>query len=171
MKTRNYMLRSTFGRLCERLRYFTTERAMEVKKNLKEAKSGGGGMHDNAAYEHALLEENRLAAEITELSRKLENAVFIDDLKFDANRVGLGTSVKILSTEGGEQATARYTILGSDEADIDHKIISYLSPIGKALMGRKVGEEIEIVVPAGKMKVKILEIWKGGKWNVSLHSA
>lgn len=163
MKMRNYMLRSTFRKLSERLHYLTTERAAEVKRNLKEAKSGGSGMHDNAAYEHTLLEENRLATEITELSRKLENAVFIDDLKFDTNRVGLGTSVKILITEGEEQVTTKYTILGSDEADIDHKIISYLSPIGKALMGRKNGEEIEVVVPAGKIKVKIIEIQKGGK--------
>ena len=155
------MTKKTYKKLQDKLCYLTTTKALEMKKILKEAKSGGGGMHDNAAYENALMRERILAQQIKELNENLQNVTFIDNLLIDAASVGIGTWVKVsISDSSGKNKTREYSILGSNESDPNKDIISYLSPIGKSLIGGYVGEEVEVVIADKCSVFKILEIKK-----------
>ena len=158
MKSSNYMTRSTFERLRKRFLYLTTEKSRSMKLALKDAKSGGSGMHDNAGYDNALMQERMLGKEIEALSQKLQNVSLIDKPKIDTDYVVLGTKVTISRHRLGINDITEYVILGPDDVDISKNIISFLSPIGKTLLGKRVGEEFSINVPAGEIKIKILKI-------------
>ena len=92
------------------------------------------------------------------MENMLKNAVVIDESEIDLDRVGLGTKVKVLDVEFDEEI--EYNIVGSTEADPDQQKISDESPVGKALMGRKVGETVSVETPGGVIDFKILEISK-----------
>jgi len=154
------MTKKTYKRLQEKLHYLTTVKALEIKKALKEAKSGGGGMHDNAAYDNALMQERMLARQIKDLAEKLQNPIFIDDLSISTDKVSVGTLVKVCVSdfENRKEEIKEYSILGPEESDPGRYIISYLSPIGKSLIGRHIGEKIEVAIADKHFMFEILEI-------------
>ena len=145
-------------KLEEELEYLKTVKRKEVAEKIKEAR-GFGDLSENAEYDEAKNEQNQVESRIIELENMLKNAAIIDQDDVDIDKVGLGTRVKVLDTEFDEKF--EYSMVGSTEADPDNFKISDESPVGKALMGKKVGDTVEVNTPAGtSFTLKILEINK-----------
>ena len=115
-----------------------------------------GDLSENAEYHTAKHEQGLLMAKINDLEEKIAQAVVIDAKQLDTSEVRLGVSVRVLDEKRGKEMI--YTIVSAVESDLSVGKISTKSPVGQALLGKKVGEIAEIKVPAGIMKLKILEI-------------
>ncbi len=148
---------SGLEKLEEELEYLKTKKRKEVSEKIKVA-LGFGDLSENSEYDEAKNEQAHVEARIVTLENMLKNAVVIDESEIDLDRVGLGTKVKVLDVEFDEEI--EYNIVGSTEADPDQQKISDESPVGKALMGRKVGETVSVETPGGVIDFKILEISK-----------
>ncbi len=148
---------SGLEKLEEELEYLKTKKRKEVSEKIKVA-LGFGDLSENSEYDEAKNEQAQVEARIVTLENMLKNAVVIDESEIDLDRVGLGTKVKVLDVEFDEEI--EYNIVGSTEADPDQQKISDESPVGKALMGRKVGETVSVETPGGVIDFKILEISK-----------
>ncbi len=132
----------------------TTRRRREVAQRIKEAREFGD-ISENAEYDDAKNEQAMLEARIAALEEKLRSATVIDapDLRTDV--VGVGSVVHV-KDEGGK--STKYTIVGSAEASPAEMKRSNESPVGKALIGHKRGEEVVISTPKGQRKLKITKI-------------
>jgi transcription elongation factor GreA len=137
--------------LKDELGELTTTKRAEIAERLKEAKADGD-LSENAMFDAARDEQSFIEGRIAEIEHILKHATVIASKKGD--KVGLGSTVH-LELEDGQQ---RYTIVGSTEANPDEGKISDESPIGKALMGKKPGEEVQINVPSGVLTYKILKV-------------
>ncbi len=141
----------------EELDNLKTTRRKEVAMRIKQAIEFGD-ISENSEYEDAKNEQAFIEGSIISLEQKLRNVRLIDMDDIDIQKVSVGSSVRYYDyTHEQEQ---EYTIVSSVEADPFKKRISNESPIGAGLLGKKVGEETVITVPAGKIHVKILEIHK-----------
>lgn len=129
----------------------------EIAESLKEAR-GHGDLSENAEYDEAKNDQTALELQILEIEETLKHAHIINDEDISTEYVGIGTTVKILDMELDEEM--EFKMVGTKEADIDSGKISDESPIGKAIMDRVVGEEVDIETPSGQIKMKILEIRK-----------
>jgi transcription elongation factor GreA len=136
------------------LEQLSTTRRREVAARIKEAREFGD-ISENAEYDDAKNEQAMLEARIAALEEKLRSATVVDakDLGTDVVRVGSVVHVK----EGASKST-KYTIVGSAEASPAEMRLSNESPIGKALLGRKRGEEVVFTTPKGQRKLKITKI-------------
>lgn len=130
-------------------------RRREVAERIKVAISFGD-ISENAEYDEAKNEQAQLEERILKLESMLRRAVIIDESKIDLNIVTIGSIVKVNDVEFEEQV--EYTIVGSAEADPYDGKISNESPVGKALLGRTIGDVVEVQVPDGIAKFEILEI-------------
>ena len=148
---------SGLEKLEEEHEYLKTKKRKEVSEKIKVA-LGFGDLSENSEYDEAKNEQAHVEARIVTLENMLKNAVVIDESEIDLDRVGLGTKVKVLDVEFDEEI--EYNIVGSTEADPDQQKISDESPVGKALIGRKVGETVSVETPGGVIEFKILEISK-----------
>lgn len=128
---------------------------MEVSDRLKSAISFGD-ITENSEYDEAKDEQAQVEARIMYLENLLMNVEVIDSDNIDTTNVTVGCRVKILDLEFDEEEI--YQVVGPTEANPFNMRISYESPIGKAILGRKVGETVEFDSPSGPVKVKILEI-------------
>lgn len=144
----------------EKLDFLKTVKRAQVSEQIKEARAFGD-LSENAEYDEAKNEQARVETEIARLEKLLRNAVIVDDTDIDISAVGIGTTVRILDTEYNEEAV--YLIVGSVEADADRNRISNESPVGAALMGKKVGDMAEVITPGGSFTLKVLEIKKQGE--------
>ena len=128
----------------------------EVAEKIKEAREQGD-LSENAEYDAAKEEQREIEARIEEIEKILKNAEVVDsaDAAKD-NSITLGCTVKIYDEEFDEEV--EYKIVGSTETDIKNNKISNESPIGKALIGKKEGEEILVETNAGELKFKVLKI-------------
>jgi len=139
------------------LEYLKTEKRKEVAEKIKQARAFGD-LSENSEYDEAKNEQGHVEVRIVQVENMLKNAKIIDEDDIDADIVGIGTKVKIFDAEFKEEI--EYTIVGSTEADpVSHKI-SDESPVGRGLLGKKVGETAKIDTPAGVLKFKVLEICK-----------
>lgn len=114
-----------------------------------------GDLSENAEYDIAKEEQAKLEAEIADIEQKLRNAVIIEE-KNKSDRVDFGSKIKIQNVETNEEF--EYTVVGSSESDPMKGKMSNESPIGKAAMGKKKGEQITVKVPAGSVVYKIVKI-------------
>lgn len=137
--------------LKDELKELSTSKRAEIAERLKEAKADGD-LSENAMFDAARDEQGFVEGRISEIEHILKHSTLIKGNKGDA--VALGSTVH-LELEDGQQT---YTIVGSTEANPDNGKISHESPIGKALLGKKAGEEVEIEVPSGTLVYKILEV-------------
>ena len=144
-------------KLEDELEYLKTKKRKEVSEKIKVA-LGFGDLSENSEYDEAKNEQAQVEIRINELENMLKNVEVIDDEDIDRTRVGIGTRVKILDVEFGEEEW--YTIVGSTEADPDAFKISDESPVGKALIGRNIGETVNVETPGGIVPLKILGITK-----------
>ena len=142
--------------LKKELEYMETVREKEVADQIKEARSFGD-LSENSEYDEAKTEQGKLYSKIAEIKNVLENAVIIED-DHDSNKVSLGATVRLVEITDGEGDEEEYKIVGSQEADPMNGFLSEESPIGKALMGHVVGDEVSIEVPDGDLRFKITSI-------------
>lgn len=153
-KGRYRMSSERLEELKKELHYLETVREKEVAEQIKIARSYGD-LSENSEYDEAKTEQGKLYSKIAELKDLIENAEIIT--KSDrTDEVGLGNAVTVRDLDFGDEAT--YIIVGSQEADPASGKISDDSPVGKGLMGHKVGDVVEIHVPAGVVKFEILRI-------------
>ena len=134
-----------------------TEERAEIAERIKVA-LGFGDLSENSEYDEAKNAQAANEEKIAELEAKLRFAKIIDDSEIDTKKVQIGNTVKVLDMEFDEEV--EYTIVGTTEADITQNKISNESPIGSALFGSKKNQVVEVQVPAGVCKYKILEIKK-----------
>ena len=146
-----------FDKLEEQLNYLKTEKRTEIAERIKIAR-GFGDLSENAEYDEAKNAQAENEQAIADLENKLRNAKIIDSKEIDTKTVQVGNLVKLLDLEFDEEVL--YTIVGSTEVNLAENKISNESPMGKALIGRKKGETIEVDAPAGIIKFKILAIKK-----------
>ncbi len=144
--------------LQEELNYLKTVREREVAEQIKEARSFGD-LSENSEYDEAKNEQGKLYSRIAEIETVLANYVLIEEQAFSANAVSLGSQVTVQDKETGDEDT--YHIVGSQEADPMNGRISEDSPFGKALLGKEVGDEVEVEAPVGMLYYKLLDIQKG----------
>ena len=115
-----------------------------------------GDLSENAEYDAAREAQALLELRIAKLEDVIANARIIDESQIDLTKVSILTTVKIKNVSNGSQM--KYTLVAENEADLKIGKISVDSPIGKALLGKKVGENVEVQVPAGKVTFQITEI-------------
>jgi len=142
-------------KLEEKLQYLTTVRRAEVAEQISIAR-GFGDLSENAEYDEAKNEQSRLEAEIIELENAIRTAIVIDDSDVSTDSVNVGTTVKVLYVEDGDEE--EYAIVGARESDPMNNRISNECPIGAALLGHKEGETVHVDAPDGAIVLKILEI-------------
>lgn len=136
-----------------------TKKRQEVAEKIKVAR-GFGDLSENSEYDAAKEEQAQVEARIVQLENMLKNAKVIDNDDIDLTVVSIGTKVKVYDVEFEEEL--EYSIVGSTEADPDLFKISDESPVGKALIGRNVGETVDVTLPnnGGVIQLKILSIDK-----------
>jgi transcription elongation factor GreA len=142
-------------RLEEELEHLKTVRRKEVAARIKQAKEFGDLM-ENSEYEDAKNEQAFVEGRILQLEQMLWNAQVIDNHSTPPDRVAVGSTVRVKDLASGDEIT--YMIVGSAEADPNHAKISNESPVGRALLGKRKGDAVEVAVPAGKMRYNILQI-------------
>lgn len=144
-------------KLQDELEYLKTEGRMDIAEKIKVAR-GYGDLSENSEYDDAKNEQAKIEARIVELEAILKNVEIIKDIKGAAKTVVVGVKVKVYDEEFDEED--EYHIVGSTEADPVNNKISDESPVGKALIGHKVGDIVTVEAPAGEIKLKILGISK-----------
>jgi transcription elongation factor GreA len=144
-------------KLEEELEYLKTEKRREVAERIKVA-LGFGDLSENSEYDEAKNEQAQVEMRIIDLENKLRNVKVIDEDEIDTKTVQIGNTVQVLDMEYDEKVD--YTIVGSTEVDLANNKISNESPIGKALLGKKKNEIVEVEAPAGVLSFKILKITK-----------
>lgn len=146
-----------FDKLEEELNYLKTEKRTEIAERIKVAR-GFGDLSENSEYDEAKNAQSENEQQIAELEAKIRHAKVIDSKEIDTKTVQIGNTVKLYDEEFEEEI--EYTIVGSTEVDLAENKISNESPIGKALLGRKKGEVVDVDAPDGIIKFKILAIKK-----------
>ena len=144
-------------KLKEELETLKTQGRTDIAEKIKVAR-GYGDLSENSEYDEAKNEQAKIEARIVELEAMLKNIEIIEDVKGSAKTVVLGVKVKALDMEFDEEC--EYRVVGSTEANPLEGKISDESPLGKALLGKKIGDEVVVDAPAGELKFKILEISK-----------
>jgi len=129
-------------------------RRIELSKRLREAISQGD-LSENADYTKAKEDQGFLEGRIQELEYLLANAIIVEDEQIDREKVSVGA---VVTVQEEDYEPEQYKMVGAKEADPRQGMISNESPIGSALMGRKVGESVEAVTPGGIVRLKILKI-------------
>ena len=144
-------------KLKNELEVLKTQGRADIAEKIKVAR-GYGDLSENSEYDEAKNEQAKIEARIIELETMLKNVEIIEDVKGSAKTVVLGVKVKALDMEFDEEC--EYRVVGSTEADPSEGKISDESPLGKALLGKKIGDEVVVDAPAGELKFKILDISK-----------
>lgn len=146
-----------YNNLEKELNYLRTEKRTEIADRIKVA-LGFGDLSENSEYDEAKNAQAENEVKIAELENKIRHAKIIDEKEIDTVTVQIGNIVKVLDMEFDEKI--EYTIVGSTEVNLAENKISNESPLGKALLGAKRNQVVEVNAPAGIMKYKILSIKK-----------
>ena len=144
-------------KLKEELNELKSVRRRDIAEKIKVALSFGD-LSENSEYDEAKNEQGMIESRIAEIEQTLAHAQVIDDEDVSTEKVGIGTTVKILDMEMNDEM--EFKVVGTKEADISSGKMSDESPIGAAIMGHEVGEEVEVETPSGVVGFKILEIRK-----------
>lgn len=139
------------------LEYLKTVKRREIASRIKQAIEFGD-ISENSEYEEAKNEQAFVEGKIVTLQKMLKNAKVIDDTDIDITVVSIGSKVKVKDLESGEEF--EFYIVGSAEADPAKSKISNESPVGRALLGKKVNDIVNVNVPVGIIRYQILEIKK-----------
>lgn len=149
------MSQARYDELKKELDYSKTTRADEIAELIKEAR-GFGDLSENSEYDEAKNEQGKLYSRIAELDEILSNYTLIEEQENHMDMVHVGNNVVVKDLEFDE--TLHYQIVGSQEADPMNGRISEDSPFGRALLGKKAGEEVVVEAPAGNIRYQIVEI-------------
>lgn len=151
----NYMTEAGLKKLKEELTRLESEERPKVVHAIAEARDKGD-LSENAEYDAAKEAQGLLEMRISQLKDTIANARIIDDSKLNTTEIQLLNTVKIKNVANG--MTMQYSIVSETEADFRAGKISIATPIAKALLGKHVGDIVEVAAPAGKIKFEILEI-------------
>ncbi len=152
-----YISKEGLEELKKKLDFLKNEERPKIIQAIQEAREHGD-LKENAEYKDARERQRIIDKQIAELEAKLRSVRVIDETNISTDKVGLLSKVTIKNLKLGKEVT--YTIVSSAEADFKKGKISTSAPIGRALLGRKVGDIVEVKVPAGIMKFEILKISK-----------
>lgn len=156
MEKQTVFTREDYNKLSAELNRLKTEGRDDIAEKIKEARSHGD-LSENAEYDEAMNEQAKMEAEIAKLEASLRNAKILDEEELTTEQIHIGSKVKLLDMEYDEEV--EYKILG--KSDLENGIISDLSPVGSAVMGKKVGDVVDIHTPSGAViKMKVLAISK-----------
>ena len=139
----------------EELLYLKGVRRAEIAEKIKDAREQGD-LSENAEYDAAKDEQREIEMRIEEIENILKNSEVVDKSDVKKGTVGIGCHVKILDVKADEEI--EYDIVGATEANSLSGKISNESPLGAALLGKKKGDEIEVKLARGSLKVKILKV-------------
>ena len=134
-----------------------TVKRKEIAEKIKVALSFGG-LSENSEYDEAKNEQAIIESKITQLEAMLKNVEVVDTDELSTEHIGVGSKVRLKDLEFDEEEV--YHIVGSAEADPMDNKISDESPMGKALLGRKLGDDVQVEAPAGTIHFKVMEIFK-----------
>ncbi len=152
--THSFLTKEKFEELKKELEHLKTVRRKEVAESLEYARSLGD-LSENAEYQEARDMQAAIEERIAHLEKTIKEAKIVaGNQKGDV--VGLGSKVCI--QKASEKGSICYTIVGAEEANIQEHKLSYLSPLGEALMGKGKGEEIQFETPNGKQKYAVLSV-------------
>lgn len=152
---KNILTYAGLRQLEEELQDLKVNRRRQVAQKIKEAREQGD-LSENAEYDAAKDEQRDIEARIEELEKILKNAEVVVEDEVDLDKINIGCQVKILDLEFNEEL--EYKIVGSTEANSLKGKISNESPVGKALIGSKVGDTVDVETQAGVIQYKVLEI-------------
>ncbi len=141
--------------LVDELEYLKGTKRQQVKEDIATARSFGD-LSENSEYDEARNEQAKVEGRITELESLILNAVIVDESKIDTSIVNMGSIVKVYDEEFDE--TIEYSIVGSNEVDPLANKISDMSPMGRALIGKKAGDKVSVEAPGGVVTLKIVEV-------------
>lgn len=151
----NYLSQEGFDKLNDELRDLKTRGRREIAAKIDEARSHGD-LSENAEYEAAKEEQAYMEKRISELENALANARVLDEKNVDLSKVHILSTVTVFNHRSGKEV--KYTMVSASEADFNLGKISIDSPIGAALMGKKIGESVEVTVPAGVLQLDVKNI-------------
>lgn len=149
------MTKDGFDQIQAELHELRTAGRAEVSEKIRVAR-GFGDLSENSEYDEAKNDQAVLEARIMQLEEQIKRVEVLDENDIKTDVVSIGSSVKILDMEFGDEMT--YRIVTSLEANSEMETITDKSPVGEALLGHKVGEVVDVNAPAGVMKFKIIEI-------------
>jgi transcription elongation factor GreA len=155
MAESKYYTKEGLDKLREELDHLTTVERPAISKQIAEARDKGD-LSENAEYDAAKNAQGMLEMKIARLQDEISNARIIDESKMDVRKVLILSTVKLANLKSGHVTT--YTIVPESEANLKLGKISVTSPIAKGLLGKFVGDKVEIDVPAGKLNFEIIEI-------------
>ena len=150
-----YMTTEGLQKLKEELQFLESTERPRVIRAIAEAREKGD-LSENAEYDAAKEEQSNLESKISQLKAQMAEARIIDETRINTNEVQILTKVKIKNVKNG--AIKTYHLVTEGEADIAAGKLSVTTPIAKGLLGKKVGDVVEVKVPAGIMTFEILEI-------------
>ena len=152
---KNVLTYAGLQKLEEELHELKVVRRKEVADKIKEAREQGD-LSENAEYDAAKDEQRDIEARIEEIEKILKNVEVVVEEEVDFDKINVGCKVKLLDYEYEEEVEMK--IVGSTEANSLDGKISNESPVGKALLGKMLGEDVEVETPAGLIRYKVLEI-------------
>jgi transcription elongation factor GreA len=144
-----------YEKLKQEIAYLSNEKRREVADRIRVAREFGD-IAENAEYDDAKNEQAMLEARISKLEEQLVAARVIQKKEITADVVSIGSTVRLKDMDANE--TVEYHIVGSAEANPTERKLSNESPVGKAILGRKKGEVVQVEAPRGSLKFKILDI-------------
>jgi transcription elongation factor GreA len=155
MAETKYYTKEGLDKLRQELEHLTTVERPLISRQIAEARDKGD-LSENAEYDAAKNAQGMLEMKIARLQEEISNARIIDESKIDSNKVLILSTVKLKNRSNG--AVMTYTLVPESEANLKLGKISVSSPIAKGLLQKSVGDEVEIMVPAGKLHLEIIEI-------------
>lgn len=150
-----YLTEEKLAELKEELQFMKTKERARIADEIAEARAQGD-LSENAEYDAAKEAQGHLEARIAKMESTISRARLVDESQVDTSKAYILSDVRVKNKQNGAEQT--YTLVSEQEADMRQGKISVDSPVGQGLLGKKVGEEVEIRVPAGKVTFEILEI-------------
>lgn len=150
-----YLTEEGLQDLEDELHHLKTQERPRISEEIAEARAKGD-LSENAEYDAAKEEQGKLEARIAKLEDALARARVVDEREVDASKAYILSNVRVKNLANDTEQT--YTLVSEQEADISEGKISVNSPVGKGLLGKEEGDEVEIDVPAGTVTFKVLEI-------------
>ena len=144
-----------YKKLQQEIEYLSTEKRREIAERIRLAREFGD-IAENAEYDAAKNDQAHLESRIAVLEERLKNARVLTKKEIKSGEVSIGTKVRLRDVKANK--TVEYHVVGSAEANPAENKLSNESPVGKAIMGRKKGETVEVAAPRGTLKFKIMDI-------------
>ena len=151
----SYMTEEGYKKMLEEIAYMENVKRPEISRQIAEARDKGD-LSENAEYDAAKEAQGMLEMKIAQLKDKVANARLIDETKLNTHTVQILNKVKIKNTKNN--AVMQYMLVSESEANLKEGKIAVSTPIGKGLIGKKVGDIVEIQVPSGQMTFEIIDI-------------